>query len=185
MINNLQNIKSSIESLKKDPELNALISRADKNLSIIGYTEHGWSHVLRVSKRAGMIAKSLGYPENEILRAELAGLMHDIGNAVHRDEHAYSGAIIARSLLLKHKFDYEDVVEVMAAIGSHDDEKGEPISVSSAALIIADKSDVLRNRVRPDSDLSSDIHDRVNYAAKKSEIYVDSVEKKNKTLSYY
>lgn len=170
----------TVEMLKNDPEVKAFIERSDKTLDIIGYTDHGWNHILRVSGRASAIVRRLNHSERIVKLAGIAGLLHDIGNSVHRDSHAYTGAVIAHTILNRIGMPYEDVVEVMAAIGSHDDENGGPVSIPSAALIIADKSDVLRDRVRPDMDIKADIHDRVNYAAKKSQIYVDSARKKIK-----
>lgn len=180
MMGNIEQNITLIERLKRDPEVKALIDKADENLRNIGYTDHGWSHVGRVSRRSAKILKELKYDSRYVDIAEVAGLLHDIGNSVNRESHAITGAMLAYNILIRHKMSFEDTAEVIAAIGHHDDISGEAVSIASAALIIADKSDVLKDRVRPLPDLLRDIHDRVNFAAKNSEIYVDSARKKIK-----
>ncbi len=167
----------ALEDVKKDPRVKALINKADKNLEALGYTEHGERHVSWVAKNAGRIMRKLGYPERRAQLAEVAGYLHDIGNAISRVNHENSGAILAKDILLDMGMPFEEVLEVMAAIGNHHEESGYPVSDIAAALIIADKADVHRTRVRPQNRtpyaLSADIHDRVNYASTLSRIEID------------
>jgi len=167
----------TVEDLKKNPKVKALILKADKNLEKLGYTEHGERHVSWVSKNAGRIMRKLGYPERRAQLAEIAGYLHDIGNAVNRIGHESIGALLAKDILLEMGMPFEEVLEVMAAIGNHHEESGYPVSDIAAALILADKADVHRTRVRPQNRtqyaISTDIHDRVNYAATLSRIEID------------
>ncbi len=136
------------EDVIKDEEIGNLIKAADKQLVELGYTEHGYRHIGIVSRIAGKILSDLGYSEREVELAKIAGFMHDIGNAINREDHAHTGAILAYTLLTKKGMSYEDATEVMMAIGNHDENTGSPVSAITAALIIADKSDVHRTRVR-------------------------------------
>jgi metal-dependent HD superfamily phosphatase/phosphodiesterase len=167
----------TVEDLKKNPKVKALILKADKNLEKLGYTEHGERHVSWVSKNAGRIMRKLGYPERRAQLAEIAGYLHDIGNAVNRIGHESIGALLAKDILLEMGMPFEEVLEVMAAIGNHHEESGYPVSDIAAALILADKADVHRTRVRPQNRtryaINMDIHDRVNYAATLSRIEID------------
>jgi metal dependent phosphohydrolase len=167
----------TVEDLKKNPKVKALILKADKNLEKLGYTEHGERHVSWVSKNAGRIMRKLGYPERRAQLAEIAGYLHDIGNVVNRIGHESIGALLAKDILLEMGMPFEEVLEVMAAIGNHHEESGYPVSDIAAALILADKADVHRTRVRPQNRtqhaISMDIHDRVNYAATLSRIEID------------
>ncbi|MBI3735706.1 HD domain-containing protein [Candidatus Sumerlaeota bacterium] len=160
-------------ALRNDPEIVALIDASDAYLNVIGYTDHGLSHVDRVAKRAYRILKELGAPQRECELAAVCGLMHDIGNLVNRDYHSHHGAIMCFQLLRERGMGTVELATVMGAVGNHGDERAEAISRPSAALILADKSDVLRRRVRNPSMINFDIHDRVNYAAEKSELAVD------------
>jgi metal-dependent HD superfamily phosphatase/phosphodiesterase len=167
----------TVEDLKKNPKVKALILKADKNLEKLGYTEHGERHVSWVSRNAGRIMRKLGYPERRAQLAEIAGYLHDIGNAVNRIGHESIGALLAKDILLEMGMPFEEILEVMAAIGNHHEESGYPVSDIAAALILADKADVHRTRVRPQNRtryaISMDIHDRVNYAATLSRIEID------------
>lgn len=167
----------TLEDVKRNPKVKTLIQRADKNLEMLGYTEHGERHVSWVAKNAGKIMRKLNYPERRGQLAEIAGYLHDIGNAVNRVGHESTGALLAKDILLEMGMPFEEVLEIMAAIGNHHEESGYPVSDIAAALILADKADVHRTRVRPQNRtpyaLSVDIHDRVNYAATLSRIEVD------------
>jgi metal-dependent HD superfamily phosphatase/phosphodiesterase len=161
------------QNLRADPEILGLIRMADKYLETIGYTDHGLAHVGRVSHRAFRLLSDLGAPRRECELAAIAGLLHDIGNMIHRENHPQSSALMAFSLLKERKMAVEETAVVVGAIANHDEEIGEPVSSPCAALIIADKSDVLRSRVRNPRMINFDIHDRVNYAAQRSELTVD------------
>jgi metal-dependent HD superfamily phosphatase/phosphodiesterase len=168
----------TLDILLKDEEVLSYIKAADKHLEALGYTEHGLRHATYVGKRAGEILRKLKYDERTCKIAEFAGLLHDIGNAINRDKHALTGAILAYNLLLKKGFPLSDALEVAMAIGNHHEEEGGPVSPACAALIIADKSDVHRERVRERKDIRNDIHDRVNYSAKSSKVIVYPKKKK-------
>ena len=143
-----------------------------------GYTEHSHRHISIVSKRAGEILQELGYPERTIELAKIAGYLHDIGNCVNRTDHAHSGAIIAYNILKDMGMDVKERTEIMMAIGNHDEKTGTAVSDISAALILADKSDVHRDRVTNTNLSTFDIHDRVNYAVTNAELKIDSKERK-------
>lgn len=169
----------TFEDVIKDEEINNLIETADRQLVELGYTEHGYRHIGIVSKIAGEILTGLGYPERTVELAKIAGYMHDIGNAINREDHAHSGAILAYQLLVKKGMSYQEASEIMMAIGNHDEKTGSPVSPITAALIIADKSDVHRTRVREGDESSRfDIHDRVNYAVEDAKIDIDKENKK-------
>lgn len=168
----------TLEDVKKNEEIKTLIKRADLCLEAIGYTEHGFRHTSVVSKNAGKLLKELNYDERMIELAEIAGYIHDIGNSVNRENHPHLGAIIGRDLLKTMGMDIEEIGIIMSAIGNHDENYGgEPVNPISSALIIADKADVHRSRVRSTDQLSFDIHDRVNYAAIHSFLRVNYEEK--------
>lgn len=143
-----------------------------------GYTEHSHRHISIVSKRAGEILKTLGYPERTIELAQIAGYLHDIGNCVNRTDHAHSGAILAYNILKDMGMPVEERTEIMMAIGNHDEKTGTAVSDISAALILADKSDVHRDRVLNTNLSTFDIHDKVNYAVTDADLKIDSQEKK-------
>ncbi|MDX2176756.1 MAG: HD domain-containing protein [Candidatus Sumerlaeia bacterium] len=162
------------QEIKTDPEVLALIDAADRSLAEIGYTDHGIRHIARVAARAMRVIRDLGLPEREAQLAGVAAYLHDIGNVVHRTAHAQSSAIMAFDILTRRRMDPTEIGLVMSAIGNHDEGIGEPVNNPSAALILADKSDVLRSRVRSMTPmLTRDIHDRVNYAATDSRLEVD------------
>ena len=167
----------TLEDVKNDEEINVLIDMAEKQLIEIGYTEHGRRHVGIVSQRAGDILIRLGYSKRDVELARIAGYMHDIGNSINRIDHAHNGAMLAYGILKRMGMSLEDAAEVMLAIGNHDEATGTAVSAISAALILADKSDVHRSRVRNGNQSRFDIHDRVNYAVENADLEVD-LEKK-------
>ena len=163
----------SFSDIRNNEAVRAYIKAADESLVALGYTEHSFAHVGRVAQTAADILEKLGYSEREVELARIAGFLHDIGNLVNREEHSQSGAVIAFRILDKLGMPPEDIATVVTAIGNHDEGNGVPVSALAAALILADKSDVRRTRVR-NSDLSTfDIHDRVNYSVKKSELLLE------------
>ena len=170
-------VKLTYQDLLNDEEVVTYIKKADAQLEAMGYTVHGLRHVTWVAKRTGQILESLGYNEDLKKLGEIAGLLHDVGNLVNREHHAQVGALIAGDLLRRRGLPVEQVTDVMMAIGNHHEEDGFPSSVLSAALILADKADVHRSRVRKMGNiwenLKVDIHDRVNFAATSSKILVD------------
>lgn len=168
----------TLKDIKENQELDALIRGAQKQLNAIGYTEHGHRHISIVSKRAGDILEKLGYPERTVELARIAGYMHDIGNCVNRVDHAHSGAIMAYNILKEMKMPVDERTEIMMAIGNHDENTGTAISDISAALILADKSDVHRDRVVNKNLSTFDIHDRVNYAVTNAELEINEKERK-------
>ncbi|MEO0247882.1 MAG: HD domain-containing protein [candidate division WOR-3 bacterium] len=163
--------------LLENKEVVTIINKADAQLEAMGYTEHGLRHVTWVAKRTGQILEALGYPPRIKELGEIAGLLHDVGNLVNREHHAQIGAVIAGDLLRRNGMEVEEVADIMMAIGNHHEEDGFPSSVLSAALILADKADVHRSRVRKMGNiwenLKVDIHDRVNFAATSSKILID------------
>ena len=159
------------EYIRRNPDIITYIKRADKALEAQGYTEHSFAHVEKVSQTAGMILTQLGYPERAIELAKIAGMMHDIGNVINRIDHAQSGAVMAFRLLDNLNMPAEEICDIISAIGNHDEGTAQPLNAITAALIIADKTDVRRSRVRNIECLAQDIHDRVNFAVEKSEIY--------------
>ena len=168
----------TLKDIKENQELDALIRGAQKQLNAIGYTEHGHRHISIVSKRAGDILEKLGYPERTVELTRIAGYMHDIGNCVNRVDHAHTGAILAYNILKEMGMPIEEITEIMMAIGNHDENTGTAVSDISAALILADKSDVHRDRVVNKNLSTFDIHDRVNYAVTNAELIMDEKERK-------
>lgn len=164
----------TLEDVQNNKEVIALINGSQKQLSELGYTEHSIRHVSIVSKRAGEILADLDYSSKRVELAKIAGYLHDIGNCVNRSDHAQSGAILAYEILKEMGMDLNDRTEIMTAIGNHDEETGEPVSDISAALILADKSDVHRNRVVNPNLPKFHIHDRVNYAVTESNLKLNS-----------
>ena len=151
--------------VRNNEEINTLIERGNDVLKVLGFTEHSRKHAAKVADCAGDILVQLGYDEHLVELAKIAGYMHDIGNSVNRNDHAHTGAILAYQILKEMEMPLDDIMTVMTAIGNHDEKTGTAIDVVSAALIIADKTDVRRNRVQNPVIASFDIHDRVNYAA--------------------
>lgn len=154
--------------IKQNPDIMEYIRRADKTLEALGYTEHSFAHVEKVAQTASMILSELGYPERQIELARIAGIMHDIGNVINRIDHAQSGAVMAFRLLDNLNMPADEICSIISAIGNHDESTAMPVDPISAALIIGDKTDVRRSRVRNNDLLTFDIHDRVNYAVEKS-----------------
>lgn len=166
----------SFEAVQQDAEIRELITAANRNLGVLGFTEHGFRHVTLVSHIAHNILARLGYDERHQELAEIAGFTHDIGNVVSRHGHAATGAIMAHSILNRLGMAPADVAVVIGAIGAHGDDAGrlgEPVHPVSAALILADKSDVHRTRVRNDDPADFDDHDQMNYATTSSFLRVD------------
>lgn len=163
-----------LRRVTRDPEVRALISQADYQLEVLGYTEHGTRHARLVAKNSRRILLQLGYDERVAELSAIAGYLHDIGNVVNRDGHERTSAIIARGILLRLGMGYDEVAQIMTAIGNHHEEGGNPVSEVAAALILADKADVHRSRVRSPALVKFDIHDRVNYAVRSSVLSVDS-----------
>jgi HD superfamily phosphodiesterase len=172
----------TFEDIRMNVSIKTYIKKADDSLKEIGYTEHSFTHVLNVSRDAGRILEILNYSPRDIELARIAGYMHDIGNIVSRIEHAQTGAVMAFRILDNLGMDTEDIADVITAIGNHDESTGVPINAIAAALILADKSDVRRSRVRNDDATSFDIHDRVNYSVQSSSLVTDPI-KKTITLS--
>lgn len=166
------------DAVKKNDTINTYIKQADANLEALGFTEHSFAHVCKVAEVAGEILAELGYDEHMVELAKIAGYMHDIGNVVNRIDHAQSGAVMSFRILDKMGADDEDIAIIVAAIGNHDESTAYPINPVAAALILADKSDVRKSRVRRLVDISADIHDRVNYAVKRQILSINREQKK-------
>ena len=166
------------EEIKTNQEVLSLLEKGNENLKVLGFTDHSIAHCVLVADRAAYILKSLGYSEHQQELAKIAGVMHDIGNAVNRVHHAESGAILANGILEKTDMPLEDRITVISAIGNHDESTGGAKDAVSAAIILGDKSDVRRNRVRNKDKNKFDIHDRVNYAVTGSSLKVEPVERK-------
>jgi len=171
-------IPVTLDVVKKDPEVEALIIKGNEHLGVIGYTEHSHRHLNLVSKISYNVLEHLGYEKRLAELAAIAGYLHDIGNAVSRHDHGQTGAILARSILMRLGMPPEEVVTIMGAIGNHEEEYGQAVNTVGAALILADKSDVHRSRVRNVDISTFDIHDRVNYAVKHSFLRVDAAKRK-------
>lgn len=167
----------TVEEVRENPRARIYVRRADEALAQIGYTEHGERHVGLVSRIAFNVLKRLGHPERECELAAIAGWLHDIGNAVNRENHAQTGAAMAMQLLHDMGMGDAEICSVIGAIGNHHENDGDPVSPVAAALIMADKSDVHRTRVRNADQIRHDIHDRVNYAVEKSFLNVDESQK--------
>lgn len=175
----MENKKITIKEVKNDSEVIAFIARADKVMEEIGYTEHGYRHADLVSKIAFNILDRLGYSKREAELAGIAGYLHDIGNLINRKNHYLVGAKISGDILKGLGMEPDEVSQIMSAIGNHEEESGTAIDAITAALILADKSDVHRSRVRRDiAEFAFDIHDRVNYAVNHSFLRVNNEEKK-------
>ncbi|WMJ22763.1 HD domain-containing protein [Paludicola sp. MB14-C6] len=161
----------TFNEIKHNQTIRCYIDEADRSLKALGYTEHSYAHVTRAANTAEMILNTLGYSKREAELAKIAGYMHDIGNVVNRIDHAQSGAVLAFRLLDKLGMEPNEIALVISAIGNHDEGTASPVNPIAAALILADKTDVRRSRVRNQDLKTFDIHDRVNYAAEKSDIY--------------
>ena len=161
------------EQVKQDEAVRVYIDQADASLKALGFTEHSFQHVTRVAQTAGWILETLGYPDRTVELVKIAGYLHDIGNVVNRVDHSQSGAVMAFRILDRMNFPPEEIAAIVTAIGNHDEGTGMPVNAVAAALILADKSDVRRSRVRNPDMASFDIHDRVNYSVKKSVLKIN------------
>ena len=162
------------EDIKNNPEIRTYITQADASLIALGFTEHSFAHVTKCAETASALLRDLGYGPREIELARIAGFMHDIGNVINRNDHAQSGAVMAFRILDKLGMDPADVAVVITAIGYHDDKTAFPVNAVAAALLLADKTDVRRSRVRNRETINFDIHDRVNYAVERSGLELDA-----------
>ena len=169
------------EQVSKSETIKTYITRADESLIALGFTEHSFSHVIHVASTAGYILQELDFDERTIELAKIAGYMHDIGNLVNRKDHSQSGAVMAWSILNDMGCDPDEIATIVTAIGNHDEGTGVPVNAVAAALILADKADVRRSRVRNKDISTFDIHDRVNYSVQNSKLFVDK-ERKTVTL---
>ncbi len=161
------------DEIINNPEIKTYIEAADKSLSALGFTEHSFAHVTKVAKTSEYILSTFGFDEHKIELAKIASYLHDIGNLVNRIEHSQSGAIMAFRILTNLEMDPSDIATIVTAIGNHDEGTGVPVDEISAALILADKSDVRRSRVRNRDKTAFDIHDRVNYSVKSSSLKIN------------
>ena len=161
------------EQILRDESIRTYITQADASLGALGFTEHSFAHVGRVAQIAGYILETLGYSPRMVELAKIAGYLHDIGNLVNRVDHSQSGAVMAFRLLDKMNFPAEEISLVVTAIGNHDEGTGVPVNPLAAALILTDKSDVRRDRVRTKDVAGFDIHDRVNYSVTRSELKIN------------
>ena len=163
----------TFQNIKENKSIQTYIRKADESLSALGFTEHSFAHVGMVAERAGYILETMGFELRQVELVRIAAWLHDIGNLVNRSEHSQSGAVMAFRILDNLGMEAEEIAEIVTAIGNHDEGTGVPVSALAAALILADKSDVRRSRVRNRAESSFDIHDRVNYSVKKSELRIN------------
>lgn len=161
------------EEIKQNEGIRTYIQKADESLATLGYTEHSFAHVTKVAESVKYILETLGYTPHEVELGQIAGYLHDIGNLVNRVDHSQSGAVMAFRILDNLNMAPEDIATVVTAIGNHDEGTGIPVNAIAAALILADKSDVRRSRVRNQDIASFDIHDRVNYSVKKAVLKIN------------
>lgn len=161
------------EKIKNSEAIKTYITRADESLAALGYTEHSFTHVAHVAETAGYILQILGHDERTIELAKIAGYLHDIGNLVNRKDHSQSGAVMTWSILNDMGCDPAEMATIVTAIGNHDEGTGVPVNAVAAAMILADKADVRRSRVRNTDIATFDIHDRVNYSVKKSQLKIN------------
>ncbi|MDR2951444.1 MAG: HD domain-containing protein [Prevotella sp.] len=174
--------KVTFADIKNSQEIRTYIKQADASLAVMGFTEHSFAHATKCAEVAGGLLRDLGYNDHDVELAKIAAYMHDIGNVINRADHAQSGAVMAFRILDKMGMEAEDTATVITAIGNHDEKTAFPVNAVAAAIIIADKTDVRRSRVRNKETIYSDIHDRVNYAVEKSDLVLD---KENKTITLY
>ena len=161
------------EKIRQSEAIKVYIQRADESLAALGFTEHSFAHVTRVAETVKYILETLGYSEHDVEMGMVAAYLHDIGNLINRSEHSQSGAIMAFRILDEMGMPAEDVATIVSAIGNHDEGTGVPVNAIAAALILADKSDVRRSRVRNQEQQTFDIHDRVNYSVEKSVLKIN------------
>ena len=165
------------KEITENESIRTYIIRADESLGALGFTEHSFAHVGNVAENAGYILRALDYPNRTVELAKIAGFLHDIGNVINRVDHSQSGAVMAFRLLDKMDFPPEEIAVIISAIGNHDEGSGVPVNPVAAALIIADKADVRKSRVRNAEAITVDIHDRVNYSVNNSRLWVDTAKK--------
>ena len=163
----------TFHEIAKNETIRAYIQRADESLVALGYTEHSFAHVTHVAKTAGYILQTLGHDAHTVELAQIAGYLHDIGNLVNRAEHSQSGAVMAFQILNGMQMPPQDVATIVTAIGNHDEGMGVPVNAVAAALILADKADVRRSRVRNRDIAKFDIHDRVNYSVTEADMHIN------------
>ena len=163
----------TFEDVKNNGAIRTYIQRADESLIALGFTEHSFAHVAMVAENAAYILETLGYPARTVELARIAGFLHDIGNLVNRIDHSQSGAVMAFRILDNLDCDPAEIATIVTAIGNHDEGTGQPVNAVAAALILADKSDVRRSRVRNQDPSTFDIHDRVNYSVKESQLKIN------------
>ncbi len=173
----MNNGKITYKMVKESKEVNAFLEKGNECLGVLGYTEHSKKHAAKVAETSGRILETLGYGDHLVELAKIAGYMHDIGNCVNRHDHPHSGAIMAFTLLNRWNVPAEDIAVIVSAIGQHDERTGTAVDPVSAALILADKTDVRRNRVRNQVKETFDKHDRVNYAALSSKLIINAEDK--------
>ena len=163
----------TFEQVQNNPAIRTYIQRADESLTALGFTEHSFAHVGMVARNAAYILETRGYPQRTVEVAKIAAFLHDIGNLVNRVDHSQSGAVMAFRILDNLDCDPEEIATIVTAIGNHDEGTGLPVNAVAAALILADKSDVRRSRVRNQDPTTFDIHDRVNYSVKRSQLKIN------------
>ena len=161
------------EQVRKNEAIKTYIVRADESLATLGYTEHSFAHVGHVAETAGYILETMGFDARTAELAKIAGYLHDIGNLVNRKEHSQSAAVMAWSILNDMGCDPSEIATIVTAIGNHDEGTGVPVNAVAAALILADKADVRRSRVRNNDIITFDIHDRVNYSVQESALVIN------------
>jgi len=170
----------TLEEIKHDSQVKTYLEKADEHMSAIGYTEHGHRHARVVADTAFNILSKLGYSKRSCELAQIAGYLHDIGNVIGRYDHGQVSALIVQDILLRLGMNSAETATIIGAIGNHEEEKSDPVNIVCAGLVIADKSDVHRSRVRNPNMITFDIHDRVNFASKRSSLKID---KSKKTIS--
>ena len=161
------------KEITKNEAIKTYIVRADESLAALGFTEHSFAHVYHVAEKAGYILQTMGYDDRTVELAKIAGYLHDIGNLVNRKDHSQSGAVMAWSILNDMNCDPGEMATIVTAIGNHDEGTGVPVNAVAAAMILADKADVRRSRVRNRDFATFDIHDRVNYSVQKSSLKIN------------
>ena len=164
----------TITDIYKNEEVRAFLQAAALQMTSLGYTEHSFRHSRLVSNKVGEILEQIDCDKHTIELGKIAGYLHDIGNAVNRDQHAMSGALLAYNLLLRMGMGYQDAVSIMLSIANHDEMAGHPVNQITAALILSDKADVHRSRVTNKDQVNFDIHDRVNYSATSSKLVIEN-----------
>lgn len=167
----------TFDMIRSNEEIRTYIAKGNQNLGVLGFTEHAFGHAMKAADTAAKILTALGYGERDVELAKMAGFMHDLGNCINRTDHAHTGALMAMNILRDMGMNPKEIAVIIAAIGNHDEKTGTAVDAVSAALILADKTDVRRSRVRGRDKTGFDIHDRVNYAAISSELDIDREEK--------